>query len=250
MRTRLGMSWPVRVVTASLMAVILQTHMCAESTIALKVLSSAQIAVDVTTSDTIVGMQFMVHLAHGLALRDIHKSDLIRNPEWMLDYNSTNDSTFIVVILDMMDKGLFPCSGSLAEITVIDDPLNTVRPSDLLLSGVVFASPKGNGLQVTIAKTEDASPQNPLLNYPNPFNPTTMIQYVLTEESQVNLRVYNIIGQEVKTLVSETQGAGTKTIMWDASEMVSGTYFCRLEATGISDPGHSVVLMKRMLFIK
>ena len=70
-------------------------------------------------------------------------------------------------------------------------------------------------------------------NYPNPFNPTTQIEYELPASMQVTLKVYNILGQEVKTLVNEIQGKGVYTIEWDGTnhnnvQVAGGVYFYRL----------------------
>jgi len=72
-------------------------------------------------------------------------------------------------------------------------------------------------------------------NYPNPFNPETMIAYQLPEASNVQLRVFNMIGQEVRTLVNTKQAAGQHQIIWDArdnigNKVTSGVYFYKLEA--------------------
>jgi len=67
-------------------------------------------------------------------------------------------------------------------------------------------------------------------NYPNPFNPSTMINYQLPIISEVDLSVYNMLGQKIVTLVSERQNAGYHQVMWDASQYPSGVYFLILEA--------------------
>jgi uncharacterized lipoprotein YddW (UPF0748 family) len=69
-------------------------------------------------------------------------------------------------------------------------------------------------------------------NYPNPFNPVTSIEYSVDHLSQVSLRVYNALGQEVSVLVDGQVPAGTHTARFDATEMPSGTYFYVLEAGG------------------
>lgn len=72
-------------------------------------------------------------------------------------------------------------------------------------------------------------------NFPNPFNPSTNIQYELTEAANVRLTVYNLLGQPVRELVNNTQGAGIYQVIWDGrdafgNQVSSGMYFYRLEA--------------------
>jgi hypothetical protein len=80
-------------------------------------------------------------------------------------------------------------------------------------------------------------------NYPNPFNPTTRIQYQLSGNSQVTLKVYNILGSEVATLVNEEKQAGSYEVSFDASDLSSGIYFYSLRAG-------SFIETKKMLLLK
>ncbi len=80
-------------------------------------------------------------------------------------------------------------------------------------------------------------------NYPNPFNPTTNINYSLPQEVDVQLVVFNSLGQRVATLVNQKQEAGVYTISWDASAASSGVYIYQLKAG-------STVFTKKMLLIK
>lgn len=73
-------------------------------------------------------------------------------------------------------------------------------------------------------------PKNPHLgqNYPNPFNPSTSISFSLPKWSVVSLKVYDILGQSVSTLIDGYMGPGLHTVVWDAIKFASGLYFCRL----------------------
>ena len=67
-------------------------------------------------------------------------------------------------------------------------------------------------------------------NFPNPFNPATTIRFTIPEAGNVKLKVYNLLGQEVKTLVNEYREAGAYTINFDASNLNSGMYIYKIEA--------------------
>jgi hypothetical protein len=80
-------------------------------------------------------------------------------------------------------------------------------------------------------------------NYPNPFNPTTRIQYSLEKAGAVTLRVYNVLGLEVATLVNGHQEAGSYAVPFNGAGLSSGVYFYRLEA-GSLNATKKLVLMK------
>ncbi len=85
-------------------------------------------------------------------------------------------------------------------------------------------------------------------NYPNPFNPTTTIEFALKKKGAVTLSVYNIKGQKVNTLVNEEYRAGTHSIVWDGSDaddntVASGIYFYKLQA-GSYTKTRKMILMK------
>lgn len=80
-------------------------------------------------------------------------------------------------------------------------------------------------------------------NYPNPFNPTTVLQYSLPKDGNVSLKVYNVIGQEVATLVNAHQKIGNYKVNFNAEHLASGIYFYRIQAGSFSE-------VKKMLLIK
>jgi photosystem II stability/assembly factor-like uncharacterized protein len=88
-------------------------------------------------------------------------------------------------------------------------------------------------------------------NYPNPFNPTTTIHYVLPEESIVHLTVYNILGQRVETLVSGNQLSGSKSVLFDGSDLPSGIYFYRITSRPFN-PGDAASYsdVRKMLLLR
>jgi len=69
-------------------------------------------------------------------------------------------------------------------------------------------------------------------NYPNPFNPSTVIGYSIPSDARVRLRIIDVLGRTVATLVDAPQRAGSHTVRWDAGGASSGVYFCALEAGG------------------
>jgi len=84
-------------------------------------------------------------------------------------------------------------------------------------------------------------------NFPNPFNPVTMISYTIPEQSFVTLKVYDMMGREVAQLVSTTQNAGKYTKQFDAGKLASGIYIYRLTATNSS---HRYEKTEKMTLIK
>jgi len=80
-------------------------------------------------------------------------------------------------------------------------------------------------------------------NYPNPFNPTTTIQYGLPERTFVEIKVYNILGKEVASLVNSTQEAGVHNVTFDATILTSGVYLYKLKTNSYTD-------FKKMILIK
>jgi hypothetical protein len=80
-------------------------------------------------------------------------------------------------------------------------------------------------------------------NFPNPFNPVTTIKYALPKDVKVVIKIYDILGREVRTLVNEFRKAGYYDVKFDMSSYASGVYFYRIEAGDF-------VQSKKMVLVK
>ena len=125
-------------------------------------------------------------------------------------------------------------------------PNNLFPPNDGYF--VIFS---GDSNYVTSVK------DNPLLkpldfnlqqNYPNPFNPSTTIEYTLQKEDKVELKIFNVLGKEIKTLINKSQQNGNYKVVWDGTDnkgekVSSGIYFYRLQI-------NNATVTKKAVFIK
>jgi len=117
----------------------------------------------------------------------------------------------------------------------------------ILMAKSTIAAVENNEL-VGSPETYSLSP-----NYPNPFNPETFIQYQLPEPSKVTIKIYNMMGQEIKVLVDAEKDAGHFTVRWDGKDNIgrtvaSGIYLFRIEAYGENQKGF--VETRRMTLLK
>jgi hypothetical protein len=107
-----------------------------------------------------------------------------------------------------------------------------------------------NPVMTSVEEANSSAPNRFTLNqnYPNPFNPSTAISYQLSAKSFVSLRIFDVLGREVAVLVNGQKPAGTHTVAWNALNVPSGVYVCRLEARTTS--GDSYVETRKMLLTK
>lgn len=80
-------------------------------------------------------------------------------------------------------------------------------------------------------------------NYPNPFNPSTIIKYLLKNDGRVTVKIFNSLGEELRTLVDEIKSAGNYEVAFRANNLPSGVYIYRMQSGGF-------VSSKKMLLIK
>jgi photosystem II stability/assembly factor-like uncharacterized protein len=102
---------------------------------------------------------------------------------------------------------------------------------------------------LTSVKKQDELPTEFALeqNYPNPFNPSTVVRYALPFEAKVNLTVYTITGQEIAVLASGAANAGTYEASFNAANLPSGMYFCRMTAVSVDGKDKFSATRKMML---
>lgn len=129
--------------------------------------------------------------------------------------------------------------------------LNSVTCLATAPDGFVYAGTTGGGIYRTISRLTSVSgnhsklPENYSINqnYPNPFNPWTVIGYQLPVNSFVTLKVYDVIGREVTTLVDEREQAGTHNVKFDGTDLPSGVYLYQIIAG-------NYISTKKMLLLK
>jgi hypothetical protein len=146
-------------------------------------------------------------------------------------------------------------SGTIRYYIVATDTTGTAATSPMTAPASCYSFQIGEGNMSGIEEnglipTDYALGQN----YPNPFNPTTAIFYALPAPSTVTLKVYNALGQEIVTLVDQTQSAGYHEAIWNAqnaggASVSSGIYFYRIEAKASMD-SERFVQMKKMILLR
>jgi hypothetical protein len=134
---------------------------------------------------------------------------------------------------------------------------NNIVPSSLLIKTLfvsgnyLFAGTNGIGVwrrplsEITGVKVKsDGVPKKYMLeqNYPNPFNPSTTITFSIPSKSFVTLKVFDILGREVVSIVSEEMSAGIYSKQWNAANVSSGIYFYRLQVGTFSDTKKLVLI--------
>jgi len=127
----------------------------------------------------------------------------------------------------------------------------SIRTMIIDKNGYLYAGTYGGGICRSTQSTVTSVMENrqyPRLgftleqNYPNPFNPSTAIRYQLPVYSFVTLKIYNLLGQEVATLVDEFQNVGYKSVEWHTNNIGSGVYFYKLTAGKIADVKKMILL--------
>lgn len=170
-----------------------------------------------------------------------------------MDYISANGREFLLTGVPGTEENTF----SLIDVTDTNNPQVLAESGNIGLGenmfrvggvaidrenkiGFVLATNVGlaaydlsSAMQIAVSLEQDITlPQAYALeqNFPNPFNPTTSINFSLPQNEHVQITVHNMLGQQVHTLVNEVRPAGTHTIRFDASNLTSGVYIYRMQA--------------------
>jgi hypothetical protein len=117
----------------------------------------------------------------------------------------------------------------------------------------VFAGTSGHGVwrrpmsQMTVTGVASSSASGPAVfrlgqNFPNPFNPSTTIAYQVPASGHVTLRVFDLLGRELATLVDEKKDAGSYTVRFDGGNLASGVYLYRLAAGGYTQTRKMIIM--------
>jgi hypothetical protein len=156
---------------------------------------------------------------------------------------ATADTIFSIHYYDEVPWPVAPDTGGYSLVPKEINPTGDQNDgSQWRSSYAVHGSPGRDDNVMAVAETP-ASPSCFALyqNYPNPFNPISTIRYQLALTTRVTLRIYDVLGREVATLVNEIKTAGYYSVAFDASKLSSGMYLARLQS------GESVQLKKMML---
>jgi hypothetical protein len=114
-------------------------------------------------------------------------------------------------------------------------PIKIVSCSDLPPQPPSLLIPSNNNLIIVDFRLEQ--------NYPNPFNPVTDIRYLILNIAQVTLKIYDLVGREIATLVNDVKQPGEYSVEWNAEGLPSGIYFCKISAGTFVDT-------KKMLLVR
>jgi hypothetical protein len=155
-----------------------------------------------------------------------------------------------------------PGGGQILEVTVQVSPTTTVgQQVPVAISNLIIAATGGlplpsNGIGATMTLVVSVDEQAALptefalaQNYPNPFNPSTVIGFSIPEATDVQLAIYNVLGQEVRTLANDVVQPGVYEITWDGNDnagnqVVSGVYFYRMTTSAGFTENHKLVKLK------
>jgi hypothetical protein len=168
-------------------------------------------------------------------------------------FHDKQDHVFIVADSEYTESFLYKQSTNPNQWVLLGE-LNYLAISDrpqINSAGDILYRSGGSLIKIDHTKITSTTEKNNSLihgfslsqNYPNPFNPTTTIEYSIPKESFVTLKVYDVLGKEVVTLVNENKQSGRYRVKFDADKLASGIFLCRMQAGGFME-------VKKIILIK
>ncbi|TSA30134.1 MAG: T9SS C-terminal target domain-containing protein [Ignavibacteriales bacterium] len=148
-----------------------------------------------------------------------------------------------------------PTAGSVnyPEFLVVDNTNKIIWLADEYNNRIVRYNVSSAPTAVNEEKIEGSIPSEYTLfqNYPNPFNPSTTIKFKLPEASQVSLKIFDMLGREVETLVDQELSAGYYDYQWNGAKLASGVYLYRLTATSsLGNSQKQFIQVKKLMLLK
>jgi len=161
------------------------------------------------------------------------------NSESICEWQATENIDWIEIT-----NGQSGVGSGMVNYYVSSNSFSSERTGTITIKNNVFIVKQlGVTTSVNIDKPGLPTEFNLAQNYPNPFNPSTEINYSIPQVSFVSIKVYDILGREIRTLVNEEKFVGYYEVNFDASSLSSGVYFYRLQAGKFSD-SKKFILMK------
>jgi hypothetical protein len=228
----------------------------------------------ITNQDNLAAIDIPLKFSEGVTLKEVNFEDTrVSYFDLKIANINNDDRTVIIGLLPQMSPEYKPDlaagTGSVANLVFeITDPtvseirvetFQTDKPNhDLMFvyhdynqdgtPQIRVEKPEFEPVVVALSEVPSSQPNVPNTyalnqNYPNPFNPSTEISFDLPEPAHVTLTIYNVLGQEIETLVDREMEAGTQTVTWNAGAYSSGVYFYRLTTDKFTDT-------KKMLLLK
>jgi hypothetical protein len=206
-------------------------------------LTSLGIAVRLENAVAVKGMQFDLD---GVSSVPQH---MVISTELGSGYFHFSGTDLRVLVYDQAGAVLPP-----SERLVANLPFALDKPADVKVKGVILAGIDNRALsKVEVTTTLETAPELPiefqlLQNFPNPFNPTTTISFSVPQTSPVKISIFNVLGQEVRTLFEGSMERGTKVMTFDGRDnaghvLASGTYIYRMTA-GTFTENKKMMLLK------
>ena len=199
----------------------------------------------IDTSEDVYGIQFDMHynLDH-INIEELSASNSLVNGVDL--YSKVKEPGFVRVIMFSMDLNKISLASQLSEVINfnVTPAAGYIETATISFDNIILAGENGQELDYPDAFVYELSGANLIPNttglsnvYPNPFNPSTTIDYNLSISAEVSLVIYDMKGSIVKTLVSNFQDAGLHQMTWNGkndngSQVSSGMYLVRMETSG------------------